>query len=224
MDAVARHRRNTCDSFISIGGGPVHDTGKGARVPVAHDGRHRLQRPTSPTTACPRACSSCPASTSRAARGPRRGREDRAGQTLALATGRRLVRRQCYEGPDETKALHDRDHGKLLLSTQILRDKVAELLEARRPAPTRSTRAAAGAAVDFTVSVPGIGTVPPRSAEQSGQHPGGVGGPGQRCPPRPRPPGQLLGLVAVAGGCDDEQLGQRAGRRHRVLLVGLPAV
>ena len=28
-------------------------------------------------------------------------------KTLALATGRRLVRLQCYEGQDETKALYD---------------------------------------------------------------------------------------------------------------------
>lgn len=49
-------------------------------------------------------------------------------KTLALATGRRLVRLQCYEGQDETKALYDWDYGKQLLYTQILRDKLAELL------------------------------------------------------------------------------------------------
>ena len=49
-------------------------------------------------------------------------------KTLALATGRRLVRLQCYEGQDETKALYDWDYGKQLLYTQILRDKIAELL------------------------------------------------------------------------------------------------
>ena len=49
-------------------------------------------------------------------------------KTLAVATGRRLVRLQCYEGQDETKALYDWDYGKQLLYTQILRDKIAELL------------------------------------------------------------------------------------------------
>lgn len=49
-------------------------------------------------------------------------------KTLAVATGRRLVRLQCYEGQDETKALYDWDYGKQLLYTQILRDKTAELL------------------------------------------------------------------------------------------------
>jgi MoxR-like ATPase len=50
-------------------------------------------------------------------------------KTLALATGRRLLRLQCYEGQDETKALYEWDYGKQLLYTQILRDKAAELLE-----------------------------------------------------------------------------------------------
>jgi MoxR-like ATPase len=49
-------------------------------------------------------------------------------KALALATGRRLIRLQCYEGQDETKALYDWDYGKQLLYTQILRDKLAELL------------------------------------------------------------------------------------------------
>jgi MoxR-like ATPase len=49
-------------------------------------------------------------------------------KTLARATGRRLLRLQCYEGQDETKALYEWDYGKQLLYTQILRDKAAELL------------------------------------------------------------------------------------------------
>src|SRR5215217_9303720 len=50
-------------------------------------------------------------------------------KALAAATGRRLLRLQCYEGQDETKALYEWDYGKQLLYTQILRDKAAELLE-----------------------------------------------------------------------------------------------
>lgn len=40
MDSVALYQDNTCDSFISIGGGSAHDACKGARVSVAHDGRN----------------------------------------------------------------------------------------------------------------------------------------------------------------------------------------
>jgi MoxR-like ATPase len=49
-------------------------------------------------------------------------------KTLAAATGRRLLRLQCYEGQDETKALYEWDYGKQLLYSQILREKTAELL------------------------------------------------------------------------------------------------
>ncbi|MGY1681529.1 AAA family ATPase [Geodermatophilus sp. SYSU D01176] len=49
-------------------------------------------------------------------------------KTLATATGRRLLRLQCYEGQDETKALYEWDYGKQLLYTQILREKTAQLL------------------------------------------------------------------------------------------------
>ena len=48
--------------------------------------------------------------------------------SLADVTGRRLVRLQCYEGQDETKALYEWDYGKQLLYTQILREKVGELV------------------------------------------------------------------------------------------------
>jgi MoxR-like ATPase len=48
-------------------------------------------------------------------------------KTLAAATGRRLLRLQCYEGQDESKALYDWDYGKQLLYTQMLRDKIGEI-------------------------------------------------------------------------------------------------
>ncbi|MHA0289454.1 AAA family ATPase [Mycobacterium sp. C3-094] len=47
---------------------------------------------------------------------------------LAAATGRRLLRLQCYEGQDETKALYEWDYGKQLLYTQILREKIGQLV------------------------------------------------------------------------------------------------
>jgi MoxR-like ATPase len=48
--------------------------------------------------------------------------------TLAAVTGRKLLRLQCYEGQDETKALYDWDYGKQLLYTQLLRDKIGEII------------------------------------------------------------------------------------------------
>jgi MoxR-like ATPase len=48
--------------------------------------------------------------------------------TLAQATGRRLIRLQCYEGQDESKALYEWDYGKQLLYTQILREKIGEFI------------------------------------------------------------------------------------------------
>jgi len=49
-------------------------------------------------------------------------------KVLALATGRRLLRLQCYEGQDETKALYEWDYGKQLLYTQILREKIGQVV------------------------------------------------------------------------------------------------
>jgi len=50
-------------------------------------------------------------------------------KAVSAATGRRLLRLQCYEGQDDTKALYDWDYGKQLLYTQILREKIGQLLE-----------------------------------------------------------------------------------------------
>jgi MoxR-like ATPase len=49
-------------------------------------------------------------------------------KSLAAVTGRRLLRLQCYEGQDETKALYEWDYGKQLLYTQILREKIGQLV------------------------------------------------------------------------------------------------
>ncbi len=49
-------------------------------------------------------------------------------KALALATGRKLLRLQCYEGQDETKALYEWDYGKQLLYTQILREKIGQVV------------------------------------------------------------------------------------------------
>lgn len=49
-------------------------------------------------------------------------------KALAAATGCPFVRLQCYEGLDESKALYEWEYPKQLLYTQILRDKVGELV------------------------------------------------------------------------------------------------
>jgi MoxR-like ATPase len=46
----------------------------------------------------------------------------------AAASGRRLIRLQCYEGLDESKALYEWEYAKQMLYTQLLRDKLANLL------------------------------------------------------------------------------------------------
>lgn len=46
----------------------------------------------------------------------------------AAATQRELVRLQCYEGLDESKALYEWEYAKQMLYTQLLRDKLSSLL------------------------------------------------------------------------------------------------
>src|ERR1700753_4335057 len=48
--------------------------------------------------------------------------------TLARVTGRPLLRLQCYEGQDETTALYEWDYGKQLLYTQLLREKIGQIV------------------------------------------------------------------------------------------------
>ena len=50
-------------------------------------------------------------------------------KSLALLLDVPLVRMQCYEGLDESKALYEWKYGKQLLYTQILRDKLGELMQ-----------------------------------------------------------------------------------------------
>lgn len=49
-------------------------------------------------------------------------------KAIAGATGRELIRLQCYEGLDETKALYEWEYAKQLLYTQLLRDKLKDTL------------------------------------------------------------------------------------------------
>ena len=49
-------------------------------------------------------------------------------KTLADVTGRQLTRLQCYEGLDEGKALYEWKYAKQLLYTQLLRERIGELI------------------------------------------------------------------------------------------------
>ena len=51
---------------------------------------------------------------------------------LAGATGRKLLRLQCYEGLDEAKAVYEWEYGKQLLYTQMLKERIGEALSGTR--------------------------------------------------------------------------------------------
>ena len=48
-------------------------------------------------------------------------------KVIAGSLGSRLIRLQCYEGLDESKALYEWEYAKQLLYTQILKDKIGEV-------------------------------------------------------------------------------------------------
>jgi MoxR-like ATPase len=50
------------------------------------------------------------------------------GKVMATSQGLELIRLQCYEGLDEAKALYEWEYAKQLLYTQILKDKIGEVL------------------------------------------------------------------------------------------------
>ena len=61
-------------------------------------------------------------------------------KALSAALERPLIRLQCYEGLDESKALYEWEYAKQLLYTQVLREKIGELI-----GPALSLRDAAAA-------------------------------------------------------------------------------
>lgn len=63
-------------------------------------------------------------------------------RALAEATGRRLVRLQCYEGLDEAKALYEWAYGKQLLYTQLLKEKVDAIVAGAATLPEAVDRIA----------------------------------------------------------------------------------
>jgi MoxR-like ATPase len=71
-------------------------------------------------------------------------------KALASALGRNLIRLQCYEGLDEAKALYEWEYAKQLLYTQLLKDKIGELLEGAKSLTEAAERVASSDAVFFS--------------------------------------------------------------------------
>jgi MoxR-like ATPase len=72
-------------------------------------------------------------------------------KAVAAATGRDLIRLQCYEGLDETKALYEWEYAKQLLYTQLLRDKLQETLSSTHDLGEAADRLAAEEDVFFSM-------------------------------------------------------------------------
>src|SRR5512145_296523 len=72
-------------------------------------------------------------------------------KAIAGATGRELIRLQCYEGLDETKALYEWEYAKQLLYTQLLRDKLQETLSSADSLSAAADRLAAEEDVFFSM-------------------------------------------------------------------------
>ncbi|WNG31846.1 MoxR family ATPase [Cystobacter fuscus] len=71
-------------------------------------------------------------------------------RALARALGREFIRLQCYEGLDETKALYEWEYAKQLLYTQLLKDKIGELVQGSGTLGEAAERLAASDAVFFS--------------------------------------------------------------------------
>jgi len=71
-------------------------------------------------------------------------------RALAKATGRELIRLQCYEGLDEAKALYEWEYAKQLLYTQLLKDKIAETLAGATSLAEAADRIASSDSVFFS--------------------------------------------------------------------------
>src|SRR3954471_10742582 len=71
-------------------------------------------------------------------------------RALAEASGRELIRLQCYEGLDEAKALYEWEYAKQLLYTQLLKDKIGELLQGAATLEAAADKVAKSDAVFFS--------------------------------------------------------------------------
>src|SRR6266516_6861995 len=64
-------------------------------------------------------------------------------RAFATASGRELIRLQCYEGLDEAKALYEWEYAKQLLYTQLLREQLGTALGGARTLAEAADRVAA---------------------------------------------------------------------------------
>ena len=71
-------------------------------------------------------------------------------KVLAGSLGCELIRLQCYEGLDEAKALYEWEYAKQLLYTQILKEKIGEVLQGTATLADAIERIAAGENVFFS--------------------------------------------------------------------------
>ncbi len=71
-------------------------------------------------------------------------------KVVAATLGQPLVRLQCYEGLDESKALYEWEYAKQMLYTQLLRDKLSDLLSAAGTLTDAADRLAAEEDVFFS--------------------------------------------------------------------------
>jgi len=69
---------------------------------------------------------------------------------LAGATGRRLIRLQCYEGLDESKALYEWEYAKQLLYTQMLKEHIGDAVSGAKTLAEAADRLAAEGNVFFS--------------------------------------------------------------------------
>ncbi len=72
-------------------------------------------------------------------------------KAMAGATGRALIRLQCYEGLDESKALYEWEYAKQLLYTQLLRDQLGQTLGGAASLTEAADRLAAEEDVFFSM-------------------------------------------------------------------------
>ncbi len=72
------------------------------------------------------------------------------GKAWSAAVQRELIRMQCYEGLDETKALYEWEYAKQMLYTQLLRDKLQDMLHDTKTLTQAADRLAAEEDVFFS--------------------------------------------------------------------------
>ncbi|MEJ2731814.1 MAG: MoxR family ATPase [Deltaproteobacteria bacterium] len=71
-------------------------------------------------------------------------------KAVARSLDRKLIRLQCYEGLDETKALYEWEYAKQLLYTQMVKEKIDDVVSGARNLPEAVDRIAAQEDAFFT--------------------------------------------------------------------------